>query len=62
MGRAALQFALMTFAVLTLSGCGGEKPQPAETQQKRRQDSEESMKKGMDALKGMKGMPGSPQR
>ncbi len=62
MGRAALQFALMTFAVLTLSGCGGEKPQTAETQQKRLQDSEESMKKGMDAMKGMKGMPGSPQR
>ena len=62
MGRVALQFALMTFAVLTLSGCGGEKPQTAETQQKRLQDSEESMKKGMDAMKGMKGMPGSPQR
>ena len=62
MARAALQFALMTFAVLTLTGCGGEKPQSAETQQKRLQDSEESMKKGMDAMKGMKGMPGSPQR
>ena len=62
MGRAALQFAIGTFAVLTLSGCGGEKPQTAETQQKRLQDSEESMKKGMDAMKGMKGMPGSPQR
>jgi hypothetical protein len=52
----------MAFAVLSLTGCGGEKPPSAETQQKRLQDSEESMKKGMDAMKGMKGMPGSPQR
>jgi hypothetical protein len=62
MARAALQFAVMTFAVLTLSGCGGEKPQSAETQQKRLQDSEESMKKGMESMKGMKGMPGGPKR
>lgn len=62
MGRAALQFAIVTFAVLSLTGCGGEKPQSAETQQKRLQDSEESMKKGMDAMKGMKGMPGGPKR
>jgi outer membrane biogenesis lipoprotein LolB len=62
MGRAVLQFALMTFVVLMLTGCGGEKPQSAETQQKRLQDSEESMKKGMDAMKGMKGMPGGPKR
>ena len=62
MGRVASQFALMTFAVLTLTGCGGEKPPSAETQQKRLQDSEESMKKGMDAMKGMKGMPGGPKR
>lgn len=62
MARTAFQFALMTFAVLTLTGCGGEKPQSAETQQKRLQDSEESMKKGMDAMKGMKGMPGGPKR
>lgn len=62
MGRVASQVALMAFAVLSLTGCGGEKPPSAETQQKRLQDSEESMKKGMDAMKGMKGMPGSPQR
>ncbi|RLS51527.1 MAG: hypothetical protein DWH87_00280 [Planctomycetota bacterium] len=62
MARAALQFAVMTFAVLTLTGCGGEKPQTAETQQKRLQDSEESMKKGMESMKGMKGMPGGPKR
>ena len=62
MARAALQFAVMTFVVLTLSGCGGEKPQSAETQQKRLQDSEESMKKGMESMKGMKGMPGGPKR
>ena len=62
MGRVALQVALMTFAVVSLTGCGGgEKPQSAEVQQKRLQDSEESMKKGMDAMKGMKGMKG-PQR
>lgn len=62
MGRVASQFALMTFAVLSLAGCSAEKPQTAETQQKRLQDSEESMKKGMESMKGMKSMPGSPQR
>ena len=62
MGRVALQFALMTFAVISLTGCGGEKPQSAETQQKRLENAEESMKKGMDAMKGMKGMPGGPKR
>lgn len=63
MSRAALHYALMTFAVLSLTGCsGGEKPPTAETQQKRLQDSEESMKKGMESMKGMKGMPGGQQR
>ncbi len=62
MGRAVLQFALMTFAVLSLTGCGGEKPQTAETQQKRLDGAEESMKKGMESMKGMKGMPGGTQR
>ena len=62
MGRVALQFALMTFAVLSLTGCGGEKPQSAETQQKRLENAEESMKKGMDAMKEMKGMPAGPKR
>ena len=62
MGRVTSQFALMTLAVLSLTGCGGEKPPTAEAQQKRLENAEESMKKGMDAMKGMKGMPGSPQR
>ena len=62
MGRLASQFALMTFAVLSLTGCGGEKPQTAETQQKRLESAEESMKKGMESMKGMKGVPGGPQR
>ena len=62
MGRVASQFALMTFAVLSLTGCGGEKPPTAETQQKRLESAEDSMKKGMESMKGMKGMPGGPQR
>jgi hypothetical protein len=62
MGRLASQFALMTFALLSLTGCGGEKPQTAETQQKRLESAEDSMKKGMESMKGMKGVPGSPQR
>ena len=62
MGRAVLQFALMTFAVLSLTGCGGEKPQTAETQQKRLESAEDSMKKGMESMKGMKGIKGGPQR
>jgi hypothetical protein len=62
MGRLAGQFVLMTVAVLSLTGCGGEKPPTAETQQKRLEKAEESMKKGMDAMKEMKGMPGGPKR
>jgi outer membrane murein-binding lipoprotein Lpp len=56
MGRVASHFALMTFAVLSLAGCSGaEKPPTAETQQKRLENAEDSMKKGMEAMKGMKG-------
>jgi len=62
MGRVASQFVLMTLAVLSLTGCGGEKPPTAEVQQKRLEGAEESMKKGMESMKGMKGMPGGPQR
>ena len=62
MGRAVLQFALRTFAVLSLTGCGGEKPPTAETQQKRLESAEDSMKKGMESMKGMKGIKGGPQR
>ena len=62
MGRAALQFALVTLAVLSLTGCGGEKPPTAETQQKRLENAEDSMKKGMESMKGMKGIKGGPQR
>ena len=61
MGRVASQFALMTFAVLSLAGCGGEKPPTADVQQKRLENAEDSMKKGMESMKGMK-MPGAPQR
>ncbi|MEI8368658.1 MAG: hypothetical protein WCJ31_09500 [Planctomycetia bacterium] len=62
MGRAVLQFALMTFAALSLTGCGGGKPPTAEAQQKRLENAEDSMKKGMESMKGMKGMPGGPKR
>jgi hypothetical protein len=52
----------MTFAVLSVTGCGGGKPPTAEAQQKRLENAEDSMKKGMESMKGMKGMPGGPKR
>lgn len=58
MGRLAWQFSLMTSAVLFVTGCGsGERAPSAETQQKRLQDAEDSMKKGMEAMKGINGGP-----
>lgn len=46
--------ALATIALVTLTGCGGEKPVAPEVQEKRLKDAEASMDKGMDAMKGMK--------
>ncbi|NBV44538.1 MAG: hypothetical protein EBR86_02575 [Planctomycetia bacterium] len=56
--RASSLLALLVVA--TASGCGGAKtPSPAE-QEQRLKDTEASMNKGMDAMKGIK--PPKPQR
>jgi hypothetical protein len=54
MNRSLGSIGVVAVAVLCLAGCGGPKPPSKATQEEKLKETEASMDKGMDAMKGMK--------
>ncbi|MFM7522441.1 MAG: hypothetical protein ACKO9B_18525 [Planctomycetota bacterium] len=52
--RSSGSIALLGIVVLGLAGCGGPTPPSKEAQEQKLKETESSMDKGMDAMKGMK--------
>lgn len=54
MNRSLGSIGVVAVAVLCLAGCGGPKAPSKEAQEEKLKETEASMDKGMDAMKGMK--------